>query len=294
MRLVFRDGRGTTRPARRQLSHQLLRQRTVGTLIPRWEDEGQRWHRSWSVTACIGNRTIPDWSNHYYYWARCLHAQLGRFCNRDPIGYRAGVNSMEYVSDGPTSGTEPTGLLPPDGNNWQSLIDKPKQTLPVRRPPTPSGAWRVCCRNVRGNWFERWARHCDLRTRPCDQDSRDEYSEEYSVWRSTDANRQLDDGTPCSCATLDQIRACVGRHPQSADPRGTGNGINNNCQTAALLAIGACCLNSNWRPNWYAGNPRGKCLREIAVGYPPQFRCVEWELPDWINDPTEEPLAEER
>ena len=58
MRLVFRDGHSTTRSASRHLSNQLLRRRTVGTLIARWQNDDQRWYRSWSVAACVGNRRL--------------------------------------------------------------------------------------------------------------------------------------------------------------------------------------------------------------------------------------------
>ncbi|MHB9082083.1 MAG: RHS repeat-associated core domain-containing protein [Pirellulaceae bacterium] len=34
---------------------------------------------------------------------------MGRFCSRDPIGYRAGVNLAEYVWDSPTRWTDPSG-----------------------------------------------------------------------------------------------------------------------------------------------------------------------------------------
>ena len=58
MRLVIRDWHSPTRSASRYLSNQLLRRRTVGTLIARWQNDDQRPRRSWSVAARVGNRTI--------------------------------------------------------------------------------------------------------------------------------------------------------------------------------------------------------------------------------------------
>ena len=56
MRLVFRDGHRMTRSASCHLSDQLPSRRTVGTLTARWQNGNQRWYRSWSVAACVGNR----------------------------------------------------------------------------------------------------------------------------------------------------------------------------------------------------------------------------------------------
>ena len=42
--------------------------------------------------------------------ASCYHGQLGRFCSRDPIGYRAGSNIFEYVWDSPANRNDPSGL----------------------------------------------------------------------------------------------------------------------------------------------------------------------------------------
>jgi RHS repeat-associated protein len=44
-----------------------------------------------------------------YYRHRMYHAQLGSFGSRDPVGYRAGVNLVEYVWDNPTTRTDPSG-----------------------------------------------------------------------------------------------------------------------------------------------------------------------------------------
>jgi RHS repeat-associated protein len=47
-----------------------------------------------------------------YTWARQLHAQLGRFINRDPIEYEAGLNLVEYVWNSPTNRIDPGGMQP--------------------------------------------------------------------------------------------------------------------------------------------------------------------------------------
>jgi len=47
----------------------------------------------------------------YYNFARYYHAQLGRFINRDPIGYGGGdANLYRYVGNTPTNAVDPLGL----------------------------------------------------------------------------------------------------------------------------------------------------------------------------------------
>ena len=83
----------------------------------------QRW-------ASIWGRQLDTETGLYYYRARCLHAQLGRFASRDPIGYMAGVNLAEYVWNSPASRMDPSGTqienetgapnvgsTPPNGNS---------------------------------------------------------------------------------------------------------------------------------------------------------------------------------
>ncbi len=49
--------------------------------------------------------TVPSSATAYY------HAQLGRFLNRDPIGYRAGdANLYRYVDGNPVNSVDPSGL----------------------------------------------------------------------------------------------------------------------------------------------------------------------------------------
>ena len=47
-----------------------------------------------------------------YTWARYLHAQLGRFCSRDPVNYLTGSTDLySYVDNLPTSQVDPEGLM---------------------------------------------------------------------------------------------------------------------------------------------------------------------------------------
>ena len=43
---------------------------------------------------------------------RYYDPSAGRFLTRDPIGYKGGANPYEYVGDGPTGKSDPSGLLP--------------------------------------------------------------------------------------------------------------------------------------------------------------------------------------
>ncbi len=54
---------------------------------------------------------VADWETGFYLARRrYLHPGLGRFVNRDPIGYHGGNNLYAYVGDAPVNGVDPWGL----------------------------------------------------------------------------------------------------------------------------------------------------------------------------------------
>jgi RHS repeat-associated protein len=73
----------------------------------------------WTTATSSGNnntvlytgRTLDSATGLYYYRARYYDAALERFINRDPIGYRGGMDLYLYVSDNPTNDSDPTGLV---------------------------------------------------------------------------------------------------------------------------------------------------------------------------------------
>ena len=83
------------------------------------------------TASAINNRymyTGREWDNvigQYYYRARMYDAGLGRFCSRDPIGYRSDALLYSYVKNAPTKYTDPYGLMYTEiveespGNCWQ-------------------------------------------------------------------------------------------------------------------------------------------------------------------------------
>ncbi len=68
----------------------------------------------------------------YYYRGRYYSPALGKFINRDPVGYRAGdANLYQYVRDNPLTRTDPTGMA-------------------TVNPPPPPGGWNLG--NI-GTWY---------------------------------------------------------------------------------------------------------------------------------------------
>ncbi len=94
-----------------------------GTLLPVGSVDNRYLYtgREWDQTLAM-----------YHYRARMYDSQLGRFASRDPIGYRGGVNSYEFVRSMALRSVDPSGLKlievqfnafisnlhDPDGDGW--------------------------------------------------------------------------------------------------------------------------------------------------------------------------------
>ncbi|MFO8014337.1 MAG: RHS repeat-associated core domain-containing protein [Phycisphaerae bacterium] len=77
------------------------------------------------------------------------HPRLGRFLQRDPIGYEDGMGLYEYVASDPTVGRDPTGQAMIEGSNlndpgrtYDGRWPKPKVRLTVK-PVTTGGSIEV-------------------------------------------------------------------------------------------------------------------------------------------------------
>lgn len=146
------------------------------------------------------------------------------------------------------------------------------------------GLLKVCCRSVDSDRpHEKIWRHCEIKDNCVPEE------DAYEIWTDKSCARKMDNGKPCCCVTKEEIQECLRRHPYSAAPRGPQKDwfdyIGNNCQASVILSLGNCCLRSNWKPNWYAGNRRGRCLEYevIVVGESALVVCIKWELPDWYD-----------
>nr|WP_245228680.1 RHS repeat-associated core domain-containing protein [Pontixanthobacter sp. CEM42] len=84
-----------------------------------------------------GQTWIPE-VGLYYYKARMLSPTLGRFMQRDPIGYADGMNMYAYVSNDPVNFIDPTGL------KMVCVFPKPKGAQDSKRE----------CEARRGKWVD--------------------------------------------------------------------------------------------------------------------------------------------
>ncbi|WP_436717721.1 RHS repeat-associated core domain-containing protein [Roseiconus lacunae] len=183
---------------------------------------------------CYTGREWDEELSLYHYRARMYDPVCGRFCSRDPIGFRGGANFYAYVGNKPLINADPFGL------------------------------YFVECRNNRVAFGERF-RHCELK-RNCTPGQRmGPYGLEFvtcdPVGKSKRCSRKLYPGkvgTKSCCEATDQdILECLGRHPSGQ----AGNSRpGSNCQSDTIESLQRCCLQSPWKPQWFAyGGDTANC-----------------------------------
>ncbi len=82
----------------------------------------------------------------YHFWARTYSPHLGRWLQRDPLGYVDGVSLNEYVASKPTGFTDPLGLhyVPYVG----PIVDDAGGNSGTIYIPTPNGWMTVHYKNI--------------------------------------------------------------------------------------------------------------------------------------------------
>ena len=176
---------------------------------------------------------------------RYYDPDTGRWLTKDPLGitpnpetpnvfgvlnqYSDGANVYEYVRTNPINNSDLHGLL--------------------------TCGYKVACAEIQpGNWERDIARHlgfrhCDLRE---GKPAGDGYTV-YPVWvmahpKSRTLQAGSGKGCRCECANCGHIKDCVSKI-QDKYPWG---GYWPNCHTQTKRAIDACCLNTTWKPGWFA------------------------------------------
>ena len=184
---------------------------------------------------------------------RVLHFELGRWTRRDPMGYVDGNSLYSYTSESPVSHLDPSGMvLIAVCNIIRDWLGLPEEDPSYYVSPVDI---RVCCRAARNaGWFI----HCEIVVGDCARwAAPDPVEREHPV--TTRPDGFLPNGLPCMCAMYNDIHKCLGQNPHSNNPAGPTWSINpfpvtpgNNCQISTIERMDKCCLESDFKPNWYA------------------------------------------
>jgi RHS repeat-associated protein len=191
-----------------------------------------------------------------YYGFRYYNPSSGRWLSRDPADESGGVNLYAFLGNDPCRSvdTDGRGGYPPSGhvNDPPPIYIPPRPPSPapanppddpentVSEPPIPlniplSDPWYICCRNVRGHWYEQAKKHCDLRQYPCGTGETS-----YPVTRNLSCCNS-------SITSYDEMSRCLRKNPTVA-----GYWPGDNCQSSSRIALEKCCAVSTWQPDWYA------------------------------------------
>jgi RHS repeat-associated protein len=142
---------------------------TAGTVVERvlYDAYGKStlWNAAWSATQSstlynnevlyAGYRLDPE-SGLYQVRHRNYHPTLGRWVQRDPIGYQDGMNLYEYVKSGPFTYTDPYGLncccliivLQYDPDKGTSKIASNKQLMDSAEALKGDGEYKKNCEKI--------------------------------------------------------------------------------------------------------------------------------------------------
>jgi RHS repeat-associated protein len=186
------------------------------------------------------------------YEYRPYNPALGRWLSRDPIG-----RVMPHTS-----------ICLYNISLFQRMT--PLVCICIIQVHTPGSSCSVCCKAIneppgvkmgfrtfsQGKYYALW--HAYLRVgdwtmgwagRPYSEEL-DEEAERYDIDLKRRRTGKLPDGTPCRCATPEQIQACV-TNPAHF-PVGTYHPLLRNCGDWAGTLANKCCLKPEFRNRWYS------------------------------------------
>lgn len=184
-----------------------------------------------------------------YFNYRYYIPKDGRWIKRDSIYEKGGINLYNFINNNAINHNDSNGLA------------------------------NVCCDQAQLSWPKNLLRHCEISDGECPA-GRDWTVYPISIDKSLD--RKMDNGKSCKCVKEEDIQNCMKRNPYSPGEGRWGS----NCQTSVIKTLAMCCMKSTWRPNIYAGNPRGFCIKYMIFYsfYPfpsPVYVCIEWAYPEW-------------
>ena len=218
----------------------------------------------------------------WLYGHRYYSPTLGRWLSMDPSVERQQSSSSSLGSDSHRYVLEARRAMTTVGDDVNLYVFVGNSPLGAY---DLLGLYQVCCRRSEGpdgGFF----RHCEVKV-ACGVKDNDNYDAEIdkTCSRSVDEGAIIGPPKPCCCAKEEDLHRCL----FETNPYDPGEGRwGNNCQANTVKRLAKCCLKSNWRPNCYAGNPRGRCLkweyRWVPLPEQPVRVCVEWEYPEWRVD----------
>jgi len=175
-----------------------------------------------------------------YYGFRYYDPETGRWPNRDPIEEEGGLNLYGFVLNSPVNYWDVLGLALPQagyrpirGQDWLGVF-APFWHAFVRLPDGRT----TSNRGGEGGYSSDHTRYVD-------------------GVKVTDSDKSLRDGTPCECATDEQISECVWDYPWASCSAGFP--FSNNCGSNVRDAFTSCCLEDP-TPWWlfYPGGEDGE------------------------------------